>query len=199
MALTRNYLRTHSDIRGRHIGAAGAGFDMFGWDRSGRRKNRSINWGGILQNNQGAVPYGNLHPSAWLMPQVSGGLAARLIVGQATVAAEMVQASQMVSTIAGTSTITAAGTRITGAIIGYMSANIEVSMAQPDLWSEPIEDGLLAKDAMRLIAASVAGKLSGAGSDTITIRNAVGDNKNRIVATVDPDGNRINISYDLSN
>jgi hypothetical protein len=51
---------------------------------------------------------------------------------------------------------------------------------------------------MRLSAAADAGKLSGAATTTNTIRNAVADDKNRIVATVDSDGNRTAITYDLT-
>jgi hypothetical protein len=61
-----------------------------------------------------------------------------------------------------------------------------------------IETGLTLRQAMRLLAAAEAGKLSGAATTTITIRNAVADSKNRITAVVDSDGNRSGITYDLT-
>lgn len=61
-----------------------------------------------------------------------------------------------------------------------------------------VETGLTVRQAMRLIAAAAAGKLSGAGTTTITIRNAVADDKDRITATVDADGNRSAITVDLT-
>lgn len=61
-----------------------------------------------------------------------------------------------------------------------------------------IEPGLTLRQALRLLAAATAGKLSGGGSTTVTIRNAVDDSKNRIVATVDSEGNRTAITYDLT-
>jgi hypothetical protein len=61
-----------------------------------------------------------------------------------------------------------------------------------------IEVGLTPRQALRLIAAALAGELSGAATTTITIRNAVAGSKDRIVATVDPDGNRSALVYDLS-
>lgn len=61
-----------------------------------------------------------------------------------------------------------------------------------------VEAGLTVKNAMRLSAAADAGKLSGAATSTNTIRNAVADSKDRIVATVDTDGNRTAITYDLT-
>lgn len=64
--------------------------------------------------------------------------------------------------------------------------------------SNGIETGLTPRQAMRLITAAVAGKLSGAATVTVTIRNAVADDSNRITATVDADGNRSAIVYDLT-
>lgn len=55
---------------------------------------------------------------------------------------------------------------------------------------EQIGDGTLTmRQALRVIFAAVAGKLSGAATTTVTIRNGA-DSANVIVATVDADGNR---------
>jgi hypothetical protein len=62
---------------------------------------------------------------------------------------------------------------------------------------EDIESGLTLRQAMRLVAAATAGKISGASGSTVTIRNPIADSKDRIVATVDVDGNRSSITYDL--
>jgi hypothetical protein len=64
--------------------------------------------------------------------------------------------------------------------------------------ADAVEVGLTPRQSMRLVAAANAGKISGAGTVTITFRNAVADSKNRIVATVDSNGNRSAISYDVS-
>jgi hypothetical protein len=64
--------------------------------------------------------------------------------------------------------------------------------------NEDVESGLTLRKALRLIAAATAGKVSGAAGSTVTIRNAVADGKDRIVATVDSNGNRTAITYDLS-
>jgi len=63
---------------------------------------------------------------------------------------------------------------------------------------EDIETGLTFREALRLIAAATAGTLSGGGSSTVTIKSAVDDTKDRIVATVDSQGNRTAIVYDLT-
>lgn len=63
---------------------------------------------------------------------------------------------------------------------------------------DAIEAGLTPRQALRIIAAAVAGKISGAAGPTVTIRNPVADTKDRIQATVDADGNRTAITYDLT-
>lgn len=61
-----------------------------------------------------------------------------------------------------------------------------------------VETGLTPRQALRLALSALAGKLSGAGSGTEVFRNAIADNKNRITATVDGDGNRTAIATDLT-
>ncbi|CAB4137002.1 hypothetical protein UFOVP313_46 [uncultured Caudovirales phage] len=60
-----------------------------------------------------------------------------------------------------------------------------------------VESDRTVREALRLILAAVAGKVSGAGSSTITIRDS-SDTKNRITASVDSQGNRTSIIYDDS-
>ena len=60
-----------------------------------------------------------------------------------------------------------------------------------------VETSLTLRQAIRLMVSASAGKLSGASTATITIRN-IGDSKNRIVATVDAYGNRSAITPDLT-
>lgn len=61
-----------------------------------------------------------------------------------------------------------------------------------------IETGVTMREALRLILSATAGKVSGGGTATISMRNASADTKNRIIATVDGDGNRTAIVYDVS-
>lgn len=72
-----------------------------------------------------------------------------------------------------------------------------VAAATLDL-ANAIETNLTLREALRLIASATAGTLSGAATATITITNARANNKNRIVATVDANGNRTAITYDVS-
>jgi len=58
-------------------------------------------------------------------------------------------------------------------------------------------DGYTLEEALKLILASIAGKLSGAATTSITIRSA-DDSKARITATVDADGNRTALTLDAA-
>ncbi len=64
--------------------------------------------------------------------------------------------------------------------------------------ADAIETGLTLREALRLIAAALAGKISGAATTTVTIRNAIADSKDRIIATVDSSGDRTAITTDVS-
>jgi hypothetical protein len=66
-----------------------------------------------------------------------------------------------------------------------------------DIWALAIETGYTAKQSMRLMLASLAGKLSGAATTTVVVRSAT-DAKDRITATVDADGNRTAVTHDTT-
>lgn len=63
--------------------------------------------------------------------------------------------------------------------------------------SAGIETGFTPRQALRLILSALAAELSGAGTNTITIRD-INDTKDRIVATVDSNGNRTAITHDAT-
>ena len=60
-----------------------------------------------------------------------------------------------------------------------------------------IEGTFTHQQAMRIVLAALAGKLSGAGSPTVTFRDT-GDNKDRIIATIDTGKNRTAVILDAS-
>lgn len=78
---------------------------------------------------------------------------------------------------------------------GYLSNDDVERLAAAVIESE-IETSFNLKEALRLVLSATAGKISGAETTTITIRN-VPDDKNRIVATVDSNGNRTSLTYDV--
>jgi hypothetical protein len=89
---------------------------------------------------------------------------------------------------------------------GSLAADIDVSaqvglsaegIAEEILDIQLVETGLTVRETLRLCVAALAGKVSGAGGTTITIRSAVADDADRIIATVDNDGNRSALTYEL--
>lgn len=60
-----------------------------------------------------------------------------------------------------------------------------------------IEANVTPRQGLRLMLAALAGKLSGAATTSVTIRDT-NDTKNRISATVDANGNRTALTYDLT-
>jgi hypothetical protein len=67
------------------------------------------------------------------------------------------------------------------------------------IWNTfPVDGNYSGADVMRIMFAALAGKVSGAGGGTITIRDAATDTQDRIVATVDSNGNRTAVTLDGS-
>ena len=60
-----------------------------------------------------------------------------------------------------------------------------------------LADALRPEQVLRVVLAAVAGKLSGSGTSTVTVRDTA-DSKNRIVATVDGSDNRTAVTLDAS-
>ena len=63
--------------------------------------------------------------------------------------------------------------------------------------TDAVETDVTVRQALRIMAAALGGKVSGAETTTITFRNASADDTDRIVATVDVDGNRTAVTLDL--
>lgn len=98
--------------------------------------------------------------------------------------------------------ISGSGSEITA--LGHMEAEAggatplsPEGLAASLLDNEDIESGYSLREALKVILSAVAGKVSGAETTTITFRN-VTDDKDRIVATVDSNGNRSAVTLDVS-
>lgn len=80
---------------------------------------------------------------------------------------------------------------LTGTTLKLTSAGID------EILDEVIEGSYTMRQYLRLFAAALAGKISGAATTTFTIRDT-GDSTDRVVATVDGDGNRTAVVIDVS-
>jgi hypothetical protein len=63
---------------------------------------------------------------------------------------------------------------------------------------DAIEAGMTPREALRLITAAEGGKVAGAGTANVSVRNAVADDKVRIAAVTDASGNRLSVTTDLT-
>jgi hypothetical protein len=119
--------------------------------------------------------------------------------GAASFSGAVIAKGFMAGAFAGSASFTA--TRYaTGSLSGSFAPAITLEAAGFSgylLDEEDIETGLTLRQALRLITAAVGGEVSGGGTTTITFRNAVADDADRIIATVDSNGNRTAITYDL--
>lgn len=88
---------------------------------------------------------------------------------------------------------------------GALAAHIDIgaaadltaaAIADEILDQQMVETGLTVRETLRLCAAALAGKVSISGS-TVTIRNAVADDTDRIVATTTTDGERTAVTTTL--
>ena len=93
-------------------------------------------------------------------------------------------------------TVSAIGANVITAASIAADAGDEIANSILDLASG-VETSLTVRQALRLILAASAGRLSGAATATIVIRN-VGNTKDRITATVDADGNRTAVTTDAT-
>lgn len=161
------------------------------------------------------MPLASLFSLQWYGPAAAAGI----LQGSAALSGQAKGRARAAATASGVGSVPLAKpTRLvnrpatmvgTGAIVtalpkgrGRMAATIRVNaLGQDDVTGAvleaPLDNGLSVKQALRLILAASAGKLSGAGGGTITLRNP-GDTRSRIVATVDGTGNRTAITYDVS-
>lgn len=130
---------------------------------------------------------GSISATATAVAQLTAALA-----GTGSVSGSAGAIANLTATIAGAATVAAQQRAL-----AHLSADITVGEATTltadeiaaTVWATVIESGYSADDVLRLIAAAVAGKLSGADGTTITIRD-ITDAEDRIVATVDENGNR---------
>lgn len=142
------------------------------------------------------------------------------IAGQASISANVLAALAAAANLSASGSVTAAIEALAWAVssiqgtasstftpyaTGQLAATIDVAatqdltagaIADEILDQQMVETGLTVRETLRLCAAALAGKVSISGN-TVTIRNAVADDTDRIVATTTTDGERTAITYDI--
>lgn len=81
--------------------------------------------------------------------------------------------------------------------VGTMGEKLNDAGSGSNPWTEVIESGYTAAEILRILAAVMAGEVSGAGTGTETFKGIDGAT-DRVVSTVDDDGNRTTVVLDGS-
>lgn len=136
----------------------------------------------------------------------NASLAAVSALGAAITASGTITTAQlgalvnMVAAITGSINITNANDFATANISADMSVTTGTAtpaqIATEVFDNQDVETGYTLRKSLRLILSALSGKLSGAGTSTVVIRN-VTDTKDRISASVDSNGNRTSITTDV--
>lgn len=118
--------------------------------------------------------------------------------------ADAIAADAVTEIQTGLSTLTAANIRTA---VGLASANLDTQLDALPTANENadalldraagVETGMTPRQSLRLMLAALVGKLSGAATTSIAIRDT-NDTKDRIAATVDSDGNRSAVTLDAT-
>jgi hypothetical protein len=141
--------------------------------------------GKIIGDNLNATVSSRLASASYTAPLDASGVRTALGVSSPNLDTQLSAIDTVVDSIL-------ADTGTDGVVVAAASKS-GYALSSSGLDSITIETGLNMRQATSLIAASAAGKLSGAATTTITIDGA-GVNTDRIVATVDADGNRTAIT-----
>ena len=80
-------------------------------------------------------------------------------------------------------------------VIGNNSAGLSRAAAAEEMWARQIEGTFSAEQMLRIMVSALAGKLTGADTGNIAIRD-IADSKDRITATTTVEGNRTSVTLD---
>lgn len=173
-------------------------FDQTTGTPVGMRFGRSLIWpikDGGLGATQAYVPAPIINAVLLAIAEIGGSAA-----GSVTINADETEGRILFGSAVGQATVTITvsgpGRISANVVIGFQPSADDIAFTLLDTFE--VESGLTVRQALKLIAAATAGKLSGAGTTTVTIRSAVADDADRIVATVDSVGNRTAVAVSVS-
>lgn len=174
-----------------------ARFDEYSGAPNGMRFGRALVWpikDGGLGATQAYVPAPVISAALTAIGDIGGSAA-----GSVSISADETEGRIIYGSAAGVGavavTVSGPGRIAASVTIGFRPSADDIAFTLLDGFT--VETGLTVRQALRLISAALAGKVSGAETSTVTIRN-VGDTKDRITATVDANGNRTAVTTDVS-
>lgn len=140
-----------------------------------------------------------IYGTSFVTPTVQNReVVAATVSGEGTVTVEVNEGVNVVVTITGVGTLTPTlqNREVIGVTIDAGSRPSAFDIAQ-ELLGSSADGTVTVSQALKLLLSVLVGKVTGAGTSTITFRD-VNDTKNRVTATVDTDGNRTAVTKDVS-
>lgn len=166
------------------------------------------NWLGTLPLALSSQQVQAVVPTSTVVASISGDVGGKVLGGGASVISA-VGAQTDVQTIKGRAINDPGATVTIGTNVAQVGSQMDLvnapnATALTDIantlldLASAIETGLSPRAAMKLIAAACAGTASGLATTTAVYNNAFANTKPRITATVDANGDRLSIVYDIS-
>lgn len=118
------------------------------------------------------------------------------LIGNSSFSATRTAIAYLASNPTGASTLTAVNYAIGSLSADILSYGALTPQGISDaVWAQVIESGLTSAEILRIMASALAGKVSGAGTGVETFVG-LDETTNRIISTVDVDGNRTSVVVD---
>jgi hypothetical protein len=148
------------------------------------------NVGGNVTGSVGSVATGGIAAASFAAGAIDAAAIAASAIGASEIAADAITAAKIADGAIDAATFAAGAITATVIATGAIDADALAADAVDEILDDTIGDGTITvRQALRVLVAGMAGKLSGAATTTVTIRN-VADSADVVVATVDANGNR---------
>jgi len=114
-----------------------------------------------------------------------------------SLASDTITAAKIADGAIDANTFAAGAITATAVATGAIDADALAADAVDEIIDEAVDGSVTIRQLLRLYASALGGKLSGAATTTVVIRD-LADSKDRVTATVDSDGNRTAVTLDLT-
>lgn len=136
------------------------------------------------------VATGGITSGSFAAGAIDSAAIAASAIGASEIAADAITAAKIADGAIDAATFAAGAINAAAIATGAIDADALAADAVDEILDDTIGDGTITvRQALRVILAGMAGKLSGAATTTVTIRN-LADSADVVVATVDANGNR---------
>jgi hypothetical protein len=144
-----------------------------------------------------AIANGAIDAATFAAGAIDATAIANGAIDAATFAAGAIDAAAVADGAIDAATFAAGAITAAAIATGAIDADALAADAVDEILDDPIEGSMTLRQALRIILSASSGKLAGAATTTVTIRD-LADTKDRITATVDASGNRSAVTLDAT-